>query len=46
MWEFESPNEEIKISINELITFQNLLKNFQSNINTIQANYNVLSNSK
>ena len=46
MWEFESPNKEIKISINELITFQNLLKNFQSNINTIQANYNVLSNSK
>jgi hypothetical protein len=46
MWEFESQGDEIKIDINELRTFQNLLKNFKTKINTIQTNYDLLSNSK
>ena len=46
MWELESSGDKIEIDINELRTFQNLLKNFQTKINTIQTNYHLLSNSK
>ena len=39
-------SKEIKLNINEVNTFQSMLDNFKTKLNTIQNNYIALSNSK
>ena len=46
MWEFNDQKEEIELNVNEIKLFQRLLINFQTKMNSIQSNFNKLSDSK
>ena len=46
MWEFNDQKEEIELNVNEIKLFQSLLINFQTKMNSIQSNFNKLSDSK
>jgi hypothetical protein len=46
MWEFNDQKEEIELNVNEIKLFQSLLINFQTKMNSIQSNFDKLSDSK
>ena len=46
MLEFNEQKAKIEINVNEIKLFQNLLNNFHTKINSIQTNFDLLSNSK
>ena len=46
MWEFNDQKEEIELNVNEIKLFQSLLINFQTKMNSIQSNFDRLSDSK
>ena len=46
MLEFNEQKAKIEINVNEIKLLQNLLNNFHTKINTIQTNFDLLSNSK
>ena len=46
MLEFNEQKAKVEINVNEIKLFQNLLNNFHTKINTIQTNFDLLSNSK
>ena len=46
MWEYNDQKEEIELNVNEIKLFQSLLINFQTKMNSIQSNFDKLSDSK